>query len=261
MSLRPHHALLAIASATATAAGGCTDSPGFEPLFDGRSLAGWYSWLPSQGRDADPHGVFSVHDEMIHMLPVDLTPAQFEFGYLATEREYERFHARFEYRWGERKYVSFPRDSGFFIHVVGEDRIWPRAFECQVMENDTGSVYLFEHATVSTTIDPARPDPTYLDGGAPYTSPRVAAPFPRITHAAPHDSLTDWNQVEVIVDADGVQLRVNGEVTFRGHDLTQPDPAQVDDASRDRPLARGRLLLQQEGAEVMFRNLELQTLD
>jgi hypothetical protein len=35
---------------------------GWIPLFNGRDLTGWYTYLPSSGRNKDPKGVFKVHD-------------------------------------------------------------------------------------------------------------------------------------------------------------------------------------------------------
>jgi hypothetical protein len=35
---------------------------GWIPLFNGKNLDGWYTWLPSTGRDSDPRGVFKVED-------------------------------------------------------------------------------------------------------------------------------------------------------------------------------------------------------
>lgn len=236
---------------------GCGDNTATTPLFNGQDLYGWYSWLPTYGRDNDPLGMFRVDDGMIHILGTDVDPALFEFGYLATTREYEDFHVRFEYRFGERHYVNFPKDSGFFIAVVGEDKIWPRSQECQVMVNDTGSLYLFEYATVDTTIDPALPDPTYLAGGVPYTTPRAASPFPRVTHAVQADDPDGWNTVEVIVDGERSEFIVNGQTTFVSTARRQPDPDAPDDPTQDIPLTKGRLILQQEGAEIFYRNLEI----
>lgn len=240
----------------ATLGVGCVPDE-WQPLFNGKDLDGWYTWLPSHGRDSDPLGMFRVEDGMLHILGSDVEPAQFEFGYLATTAEYARFHVRFDYKFGERHYVSFPKDSGFFVAVVGEDMIWPRSQECQVMVTDTGSMYMFDNATLQTTIDPALPDPTYLQGGTPYTSPRVAGPYPRVTHSAQYDDPADWNHVEVIVDGESSEYIVNGHTTFRSTSRRQPNPDFPDDPSMDIPLAKGRLLIQQEGAEIYYKNIEI----
>lgn len=227
-------------------------------MFNGRDLAGWYTWMPSRGRDSDPLGMFRIEDGVLHILGSDVDPAQFEFGYIATEREYESFRVRFEYKFGDRHYVDFPKDSGFFVAVVGEDKIWPRAQECQVMVMDTGSTYLFEQATLDTTIDPDNPNPTYREGGIAYTSPRIAVPYPRVSRDTQRDVADDWNTVEVIVDGEASEFIVNGYTTFRSTARRQPDPDFPDDPRHDIPLTRGRILIQQEGAEIYYRNVEIE---
>lgn len=251
------HTTLAVACLGAAACG----SSDFYPLFTGDDFDGWYSYLPSHGIDRDPLGIFKIRDGVVHLLDVDTSQPGLEFGYLATEREFEDFHLRFEYRWGDKQFIGF-KDSGFFIHAVGPDMLWPRSQECQVMEGDSGSMYMFDYATVETTIDPASPgNPTYLEGGQPYTTARNANPFyPRITHSMAYDSSTDWNTVEVIAIGETSEFIVNGNVTLRTSARRQPHPEHPDDPSMDIPLTRGRLVLQQEGAEIFFRNVELKDL-
>jgi hypothetical protein len=251
------HTTLAAACFGAAACG----SSDFYPLFTGDDFDGWYSYLPSHGIDRDPLGIFKIQDGVVHLLDVDTSQPGLEFGYLATEREFEDFHLRFEYRWGDKQFIGF-KDSGFFIHAVGPDMLWPRSQECQVMEGDSGSMYMFDYATVETTIDPASPgNPTYLEGGQPYTTARNANPFyPRITHSMAYDSSTDWNTVEVIAIGETSEFIVNGNVTLRTSARRQPHPERPDDPSMDIPLTRGRLVLQQEGAEIFFRNVELKDL-
>src|SRR5688572_19966720 len=101
----------------------CTASPGaaaqplegWRPLFNGENLDGWYTWLPSYGRDNDPRGVFKIHDGLLHILDLPVTTAEEEFGYIATLDEYADYRLRFQYRWGQKKFaprVDLKRDSG-----------------------------------------------------------------------------------------------------------------------------------------------------
>lgn len=245
----------------AIAAAGCGDNSRRPVLFDGRDLAGWSSWLQVSGRDNDRLGLFRVDDGMIHVLGVDLLPGQFEFGYLETVGEYEDFRLHFEYLWGPRRFVSWGPDSGMFVGVVGPDAVWPRSLECQVAGTDTGSVYVFDRATIATTIDPGAPAPTYRDGGQPYVAPRIASPdFARIAHDVTVDSLTDWNAVDVTAVGGDVEIVVNGHTTFRGSHMLQPDPDALDEPAKDIPLTRGRIAIQNEGNEVFYRNLEIELL-
>ncbi len=119
---------------------------------------------------------------------------------------------------------------------------------------DTGNTYLFEQAAL------ADPDRTYLAGGTAYTTPRVAEPYPRVAHDIERDVVDDWNTVEVIVDGEASEFIVNGYTTFRSTARRQPDPAFPDDPAHDLPLTKGRTLIQQEGAEIYYRNVEIEEL-
>ncbi len=58
--------------------------------------------------------------------------------------------------------------------------------------------------------------------------------------------LGEWNQYEITCRGDSVKLVVNGHIVNMG---TQSE------------LTKGRILLQSEGAEIHFRNIELTPLD
>lgn len=240
----------------------CGDnSDGWRPLFDGSTLNGWYSYIPSQGKNVDPLGYFRVDDGMIHILGVDLTADQFEFAYLATDEEFENFRVRFDYMWGPRNFVGWGPDSGFFIAAVGPDMIWPRSQECQVNAGDTGSMYMFDYSTIETTIDPGNTDPTYMENGADYVAPRNPEPhYARVTHSAAYDTRDGWNHVEVISYGDTSEFIVNGHTTFRSARRKQPSSSAPDDPSMDVPLMRGRLVIQEEGNEIYYKNIDVQPL-
>ncbi len=44
---------------------------GWEPLFNGHDLDGWYTYLPSEGRGRDPEGVFRAENGVLHILGVE----------------------------------------------------------------------------------------------------------------------------------------------------------------------------------------------
>ena len=145
---------------------------GWMPLFNGRDLDGWYTWLPSSGRNNDPKGVFRVHDEMLHILDVAVGEQDQEFGYVATVDEYAAYRLRFQYRWGQKRFpprAAEKRDSGLLYHVVGADLIWPRSLECQIQEGDTGDLFLLGGTGITTTVESlGAAEKTYQEGGVPH---------------------------------------------------------------------------------------------
>src|SRR4030095_1407778 len=235
-----------------------SNEAGWIPLFNGKNLDGWYTWLPSMGRDNDPDGVFKVDDGVLHILDLPEADQEQEFGYIATNNEYSNYRLRFQYKWGSKRFAPRahdPRDSGLLYHFIGPDRIWPASVECQVQEGDTGDFYLIAGTALTTTVEASDIETKkYKADGVAYDT-RPA--FDRIVRSGTFDLLTDWNTVEVIVSGATVAHSVNGVVNNRATRIRQPDPS---DPSRFIPLTRGRILFQAEGAEVFYRNIELKPL-
>jgi hypothetical protein len=66
-----------------------------------------------------------------------------------------------------------------------------------------------------------------------------------------------WNRVEAVLDGDRATHIVNGKIANYGWNLRQADP---NDPTRLIPLTKGRLLLQAEGAEIYYRNVQVKSL-
>ena len=64
-------------------------------------------------------------------------------------------------------------------------------------------------------------------------------------------------EAEAILDGDRITHLVNGRAVMRAWDLKQPDPQ---DASKSMALDRGRVMLEAEGAEIWFRNIQVKRL-
>lgn len=243
---------------------------GWTPLVRGNSLDGWRVVVAGQVTNGDPSHIFTAEDGVIHTFKETPDGAQMPFAGIITEKEYSRFHLRLEYKWGTKKFAprcGSPRDAGILYHVVGAERIWPQSVECQIQENDTGDVYAVS-ATVTTTIDPKTKDdidpvsklrsPCFREaseGGVPLTHGSVDhVARVRRSRCLEHDG---WNTVEVIVRGDNAVYMVNGQVNNRCTNICRPDP---NNPQRMIPLTKGKILLQAEGAEVFYRNIEIKLL-
>src|SRR5262245_53444299 len=83
-------------------------------LFNGKDLTGFDTVLEKQGLNRDPEKVFRVHDNMVHVSGT-------EYGYFITQREYENYYLRTEFKWGTETHPpreGMARDSGILYHVV-----------------------------------------------------------------------------------------------------------------------------------------------
>jgi hypothetical protein len=238
---------------------------GFQSLFNGRDLAGWYTI--SKGKtNNDPDHLFQVHDGMVHMYKDATNGSKQPFGYICTEKEYADYHLRFQYKWGEKKFipkVNAKRDCGLLYHVVGPDGVWPQSVECQIQEGDTGDIFAVS-TRVSTTIDPSTVPPADSTnatqvafkpasaGGVPFVQ-GVAKGVRRVRRSENHE-VEGWNTVEVIARGGSSVHIINGKTNNAVLKLERfVNNEWV-------PLTQGRLLLQQEGAEVFYRNIEIKLL-
>lgn len=110
-------------------------------LFDGKSLAGCYTWL-KDSKYEDPRKVFRVTGGMLHVTGDGL-------GGLVTKTAYRDYHLVLEYRWGEKTWhdrTMAARDSGLLIHSNGVDGgyhgIWMPSIEVQIIEGGVGDFIL-----------------------------------------------------------------------------------------------------------------------
>ncbi len=228
-------------------------------LFNGKDLSGFTTWLRASGRK-DPHHVYSVVDGAIRISGEGL-------GYLATDKAYKNYHLRLEYKWG--KYTTSPtsvRNSGCLVHAVGPDGgadPWMTCLECQIAQGCEGDLIVIRGkdekgqvipATVSSETETAADGKTrWKQGGRKtvYSGKQFwwskHQPFfeERLDNrgkddvASPRDQ---WTRMECIAAGDRLTIKVNG--------------VTVNEFSDVMPSA-GKILLENEGSEIYFRNVEL----
>lgn len=197
----------------------------FTPLFNGKNINGWYTFLKTKGKSNDPDTVFSVSNGLLKITGK-------EFGYIVTEKSFDNFHLVVEFKWGEKKYPPREdkvRDNGICYYVVATDRVWPRSVECQIQEGDCGDFWLID--SVTAVVDGVQQGPT--------KNTRVVK---KKDNEKPSG---EWNRVEVIANKGKCTHIVNGVV--------------VNEAT-DASLRSGRILIQSEGAETYYRKIDIKEL-
>lgn len=254
----------------------------WRPLFNGRDLDGWETYLGKPhasaevpglqrdgkgayleaiGKDRDPMANFTVTG--VDGRPAIRISGQ-GFGYMATRENFRNYHLRLQFKWGEKKWPpreTAVRDSGLLYHVHGEPAqssgVWPACVELQIQEKDCGDLY----AIVTRTTVPSRTVTTpenrtlyqYDPAGTPVEFKQerpVGNRCVRLTDfEKPHG---EWNTIELVcIGGDSIHI-VNGHVVMRLHDARR-----VGEGGAWLPLAEGRIALQTEGAEVYFREIEI----
>ena len=205
-------------------------------LFNGKDLSNFYTWLVDD-KYQDPDKVFRVHNGMVHVSGA-------EFGYFITQKEYENYYLRAEFKWGEKTYApreGKARDSGILYHVVGQNKIWPKSIEFQMIEGGTGDIILVDGAGLTVGGEAKTQGRFDRYGKGPWEDV-VGYRDPKKEVEKPHG---EWNVLELFSDGDKVKYLVNGTVVNEG---SQASPT------------RGKILFQSEGAEVFFRKIELRPL-
>ena len=200
---------------------------GWTRLFNGKDLSGWRAFVDPGAKGVDPGGTWSV-------AAGELVCTGKPTGYLATEREYGNYALRLEWRWGDGVRNLRGPNSGVILHVSPEDRIWPKGVEAQLASTRAGDFWIVDGFRL--LVDPARQDlrqPGHVFRIKVNDRDEIERP------------LGEWNQCEITCLEDTVRLIVNGHVVNEG---------------REAELRRGRILLQSEGTEVRFRNIELKQL-
>jgi hypothetical protein len=194
---------------------------GWIALFNGKDLSGWTVFLDPK-KEADPKKVFTVQDGI---LVCEGTP----FGYLITDKEYENYTLKLQWRWGDKVHGKV-RNSGVFVHVVGPNKIWPKAVEAQLMAGHAGDFWLVDNFKLK--VDAKRRDP------------KVTRHYYRMKDDV-EKAIREWNQYEITCQGDAIRLVINGQLVNEGTEAE---------------LAKGRILLQSEGAEIHFKEVALKPL-
>jgi hypothetical protein len=218
-------------------------------LFNGKDLTHFYTFLKDSGKNNDPEKVFTVHDKMIHV-------SGKIFGYIMTEKEFENYHLVTEFKWGHdtwepRKGRS--RDSGILLHCVGEDRVWPKSIECQMIEGGTGDIILVGGTSVTARAEKRgkqsyfNPDaaPMMFKGGRVNWYGRDPGWKDVVGYRGAQDvekPVGEWNRLECICDGGNLTYILNGKVV---------------NAATNASETKGKILFQSEGAEVFFRRIDL----
>jgi geranylgeranyl transferase type-2 subunit beta len=237
---------------------------GVTKLFNGKDKSGLYSWLKGSGHK-DPKKVFTVLDGLIHVSGEDL-------GYLAAEKEYRDYHLIVEYKWGEKTYGSKTvRNSGILLHAIGPDGgaggTWMSCIECQLAQGCVGDLIPIRGKDKNDSIIPVTltaetalgsdKRPRWKKGGAArvFTNRQLwwslhDPDFKEAIDTRGKDDLEsplgDWTRVECLCNDKRITIKVNGTTINECYDVFP---------------SAGKILLQSEGFEILFRRFELQPLN
>ena len=236
------------------------DKDGFTPLFNGKDLTGFYTYLRGHGKNNDPEKVFTVQDGMIRVTGK-------VFGCFVTEKEYENYHLRRRVQVGQEDLAAArEQDHGQRhpaalrrrgrggrrrldgVHRVPDDRRRHRRLHPgQGQGHAQADRARRSSAASSGTTSPASP-PRSSRGGRINWYGRDPEWKDVLGFRGKDDvekPAGQWNILECICDGDKITNILNGKVVNVGTKASH---------------TKGKILFQSEGAEVFFRKIDLKQL-
>jgi len=259
---------------------------GWRPLWNGRDLSEWTTWLerpqptsdvPGMARGADgkytePIGARRDPLKVFTVVQADgraaIRISGEAFGELRSRESLGDYRLRLQFKWGEKQWPprnkpGTRRDSGLLYHVHAapgaEGRTWARSFELQIQEHDVGDLYAVG-SEISVRCKPRRAEDgktvfDYDPSGEWKVFSQVPGKEGRCVKQPDNEKPTgEWNTLELIcLGEDSIHV-VNGKVVMRLH-----APRRIDGLAPV-PVTSGPVILQSEGAEVFYRDIEVQAI-
>ena len=187
------------------------------------------------------------------------------YGCVFTKQEYENYHLKLKVKWGEKKWeprTNLLKDSGIIYHSVGESgkdywRAWMLGQEFQIMEGHMGDYWTIASSAIDIRA--------YLPEGNMNTVASVKQPFLALgkgtdlggfclrseDHESPNGA---WTEIELITFGDKSLHLVNGHVV-----MVLQNSRYLENG-KTIPLAKGKLQLQSEAAEVFYKDVKIKKL-
>ena len=253
----------------------------WKPLWNGRDLSDWTTWMqrpepgsevPGMARGADgkyTEAIGSHRDplKVFTVTEVDGKPAirisGEAFGEMRSRESFEDYRLRLQFKWGVLKWPprdepETPRDSGLLYHVHAapgaEGRVWARSIELQIQERDVGDLYAVGSEISVRSTPRIVGEHTVFDydpKGEWHVFSQVPKKEGRCVKQPDNENPTgEWNTVEIVcLGEDSIHI-VNGKVVMRLH-----APRRID-KGKPEPVTAGPVILQSEGAEIFYRDIE-----
>ncbi len=238
----------------------CRQEGNWQVLFNGENLENWDMFLGSSlgeefdslAQNATMEKVFSVVEEdgqNVIRISGEIN------GSLATQQEFENYHARLVYKWGETVYSR--RNSGFLYHSFGDFGVafgtWMPNVELQLMHQNLGDTYLMANTACEISAEK-------IDETGQFVFNPQADMIAFGEHAQGRlirknkdmeKPLGQWNTVDLYCLGDKAIHVVNGETVMVNENISTYTNGTTS------PLSSGKIQIQSEGAELFVKSLDV----
>ncbi|GAB5552751.1 MAG: DUF1080 domain-containing protein [Saprospiraceae bacterium] len=225
----------------------------------------------SDGKKGTPLGVNNDPKQVFTMKKIDGEPVLHIsgeiYGALSSLDDYENYHLRLQFKWGEKKWeprLNRLKDSGLLYHCQAPHgmfwNVWMQSQEFQVQESDVGDFYALSttQMEIPAARKPGEKEFNYQKGAQRQLFSNADKTVP--THCNkgfdnenPHG---EWNTLELICLGDQSLHIVNGKVVmalFESKFATQNGEIKS--------LTKGKIQIQSEGAEIFYKNIEIKPIN
>jgi len=242
-------------------------------LYNGKNLDGWDTYLgpgydtithkrtPAPGLNNDILHVFTIADDNGEKL-IHISGEQ--GGAITSKGEYENFHLQLMFKWGVRTWGQKrgkKKDSGLLYFCVGPDAAdganWMRSQEFQIEEGNTGEYWGVAGAFDEIPADKINDSVYVYNPTAQLYTFREHTPVGRhcFKRGDGENPTGQWNTLDLYCHGDTSVHVVNGKVMMVLYHSQQWDNGVAT------PLAKGKLQIQSEGAEVYYKAIKVEGID
>jgi hypothetical protein len=183
-------ALFAAVALSAVRAG---EDKGFKPLFNGKDMTGWKTFLKDD--KADPAKAFVVKDGEIQ---VGGEP----FGYFYTDKSFKNYVLRYSWTYPKDQPEKTTMNSGLLVHIQEPHKIWPKSVEPQGRYKDHGKIFFIGFAKDEKTSQ-------NFDEKAQQKALKPSH---------------EWNTTEVTVKDGTIEVKINGVLVNTGKSELKSGP-------------------------------------
>jgi hypothetical protein len=216
-----------------------TDKPKPIQLLNGKDLSNFYTLIRNSDDrkqpgdlNQDPDKVYTYNDGILRVSGQHM-------GYMATKESYENYRLVAEFKWGDKTWdgQGRGRDAGLFFHGTGEDKLFMKSLECQLLEGGTGDICVISGASLTINGETKTKQCFDRPGKQPWEN--------KLGFRGPDEiekPLGQWNRIVLVCRGDTIKLTINGRLLHEG---TKASPSS------------GKIYIQSNNAELFYRKLDL----
>jgi hypothetical protein len=178
---------------------------------------------------------------------------------IATKDEYEDYHLRMEFRWGDKKYTAF--NSGLLFHSYGDFGpglgTWMNAHEFQLMTGNLGDSYRMGETYCEIPVEPMADGKNYQYNPTGEMMKFGEEGVSKIARKMGdyEKPIGEWNVLDLYCYEGKSVFLVNTKLVMVNHN----SGFYINDEVK--PLTRGKIQIQSEGAEMYIREMKLRYIE